>query len=67
MNYLQRRQRILTRCFFIIFILVTGLKATEMYTHIVLDEQVPHALLHIMFMVPMLAVGAYSLQKPRDA
>lgn len=38
-----------------------------MYTHIVLDEQVPHALLHIMFMVPMLAVGAYSLQKPRDA
>lgn len=38
-----------------------------MYTHIVLDEHVPHALLHIMFMVPMLAVGAYSLQKPRDA
>ena len=35
--------------------------------HIVLVEQVPQARLHIMLMVPMLAVGAYSLQYPRDA
>lgn len=30
--------------------------------HIVLVEQAPQARLHIMLMVPMLAVGAYSLQ-----